>query len=175
MAIRFVILVTQRNTLIDLMESFRCQRAIPLAFRHLISLLPIDPVFVSLRSSSPRPANPTVTFFLIAVVLANISVDCGASFSIRNFQAIIKVTKCTNSGEKLSKGEQYYGLLANCKFVINKEKKLIGGKGSWLQISNINAEDCIRPEGCGIMIGNREDWDCLDREDGMRCDKHQCY
>ena len=163
-----------KTCLHDLVEPFCCQRVIPLAFRHLVTLLPIDQTYVPLRSV-PRPANPILTSFVTAAALTSIRVDRGASFSIRTFQAIIRTTKYRTSGDQLPDGVQYYALLAESKFVTNRKEKLLDGGGQWLRISPLDAEDCIRPEGSGIVIGNGENWERLNGEDRMWCDQHQCF
>ncbi|KAH8667998.1 hypothetical protein BGZ60DRAFT_431294 [Tricladium varicosporioides] len=50
-----------------------------------------------------------------------------------------------------------------------------GSVGKWRQISKHEAEDCIRPLGSGIMVGDGEDWKGLGEKEELWCPSHRIW
>ena len=84
----------------------------------------------------------------------------------------MKVTKGVLGSEKPI-SDKYYALIGDMKLTDNERAQLV--TSNWLAITHFDAEDCIRPEGSGIMIGNGEDWEKLDGYEKLWCDGHKCF
>lgn len=52
-------------------------------------------------------------------------------------------------------------------FTANRKEVLIGQ--AWRQISTWDAEECLRPEGSGIEVGDGEEWVRMDGEERLWC------
>ncbi|KAH6680198.1 hypothetical protein B0J14DRAFT_557566 [Halenospora varia] len=50
-----------------------------------------------------------------------------------------------------------------------------GSGGKWREISRHEAEDCIRPLGSGIMVGDGEDWKGLEGKEELWCPRHRTW
>lgn len=158
-----------------------CDSAIPATFTHLLALVPEITSHVLMAISPIAESAGLVTTFLTSAAMSRVYHSAGAhllppSVVLRpggSFIAIIQVTKriASNGAEEVSKKWfAPYGAADRERIMWGNTERLFWVR--WSQISEKEADECLRPEGCGIEIGDGEKWEELSGVETLWCDDH---
>jgi len=169
-------------------QPFCCGDAIPKSLTHLLAYVGDQRTHVLVDASPKKSSAGLITTFLTSAAMSRIypqtsepplppNVELRTNGSLR---AIIQVTKSIPTNDPLLQASEVSKAFYAPYGSNDREKIVCGDKEPlfwvlWKEISEGEADWCIKPEGSGHNIGDGERWALLTDKETLWCDRHRVF
>jgi hypothetical protein len=165
-----------------------CTSAIPSSFRHVLGYVPVATEHVLYSAKPTNGSAGLIATFLTSVTThqvypSNMNPPLEEREDLRpngSFRAIIQLMKTISTihlpSHTSEVSKQYYvpyGSGERDRIILGNNEKLFGIL--WKEVSQADAEWCIKPEGSGFDIGDGERWKELSGAEKLWCEQHRVF